>query len=154
CARPVVSGYVYNLNPGTPAERMQLSIESLDASGNVVGQSSTWVLGNVPPGNRAYFTAAAAVPAASYRVQVLSFDWGSRGGSSTCHGGKGDDEELFAAASQGGDDPRPFRPPLGREVRAPLALAVPGLRRYVQSHIVDERTRPDIPTTEVDATRK
>src|SRR5215831_8972379 len=80
--RSVISGYVYNLNPGTPAERMQLSIESLDASGNVVGQSSTWVLGNVPPGNRAYFTAAAAVPAASYRVQVLSFDWGSRGGSS------------------------------------------------------------------------
>jgi hypothetical protein len=81
-ARPVVSGYVYNLNAGVPAERMQLSIESLDASGNVVGKSSTWVLGNVPPGNRAYFTAAAAVPAASYRVQVLSFDWGSRGGSS------------------------------------------------------------------------
>jgi uncharacterized protein (TIGR02118 family) len=36
------------------------------------------------------------------------------------------------------------------EVHAPLALAVPGLRRYVQSHIVDERTRPDIPTTDVD----
>ena len=79
-ARPVVSGYVYNLNPGMPAERMQLSIESLDASGTVVGKSSTWVLGNVPAGNRAYFTAAAAVPAASYRVQVLSFDW-VRGGS-------------------------------------------------------------------------
>lgn len=27
------------------------------------------------------------------------------------------------------------------EVHAPLALAVPGLRRYVQSHIVEERTR-------------
>ena len=79
--RPVVSGYVYNMNAGTPAERMQLSIESLDASGNVVGKSSTWVLGNVPPGNRAYFSAS-AVPAASYRVQVLSFDWGSRGGAS------------------------------------------------------------------------
>ncbi len=79
-ARPVVSGYVYNMNPGMPAERMQLSIESLDASGAVVGKSSTWVLGNVPPGNRAYFTAAAAAPGASYRVQVLSFDWGSRGG--------------------------------------------------------------------------
>lgn len=78
---PVVSGYVYNLNPGTPAERMQLSIESLDASGNVVATSSTWVLGNVPPGNRAYFTTKVAVPAASYRIQVLSFDWGSRGGS-------------------------------------------------------------------------
>ena len=80
-ARPVVSGYVYNMNPGTPAERMQLSVESLDASGNVIGKSSTWVLGNVPPGNRAYFSAS-AVPGASYRVQVLSFDWGSRGGAS------------------------------------------------------------------------
>lgn len=80
-ARPVVSGYVYNLHPGTPAERMQLSVESLDASGNVIGKSSTWVLGNVPPGNRAYFSAS-AVPGASYRVQVLSFDWGSRGGAS------------------------------------------------------------------------
>jgi len=79
--RPVVSGYVYNMNPGTPAERMQLSIESLDGSGNVIGKSSTWVLGNVPPGNRAYFSAS-AVPGASYRVQVLSFDWGSRGGAS------------------------------------------------------------------------
>jgi uncharacterized protein (TIGR02118 family) len=36
------------------------------------------------------------------------------------------------------------------EVHAPLARSVPGLRRYVQSHIVEERTRSDIPTTEVD----
>src|SRR5947208_12647320 len=36
------------------------------------------------------------------------------------------------------------------EVHAPLAHAVPGLRRYVQSHIVGERTRPDIPTTDVE----
>src|SRR5262245_25618435 len=79
--RSVISGYVYNLNPGTPAERMQLSIESLDASGAVIGKSSTWVLGSVPPGNRAYFSAS-ATPGASYRVQVLSFDWGSRGGAS------------------------------------------------------------------------
>ena len=35
------------------------------------------------------------------------------------------------------------------EVHAPLAHAVPGVRRYVQSHIRGERTRPDIPTTEV-----
>ena len=28
-------------------------------------------------------------------------------------------------------------------------MPCPGLRRYVQNHIVDERTRPDIPTTEV-----
>jgi uncharacterized protein (TIGR02118 family) len=32
----------------------------------------------------------------------------------------------------------------------PLALAVPGIRRYVQSHIVGTRTRPDIPETDVD----
>lgn len=35
------------------------------------------------------------------------------------------------------------------EVHAPLAHAVPGVRRYVQSHIIAERKRPDIPTTEV-----
>ncbi len=42
----------------------------------------------------------------------------------------------------------PYRPS-GLEIHAPLAHAVPGLKRYVQSHIVDERTRPDIPTTDV-----
>ena len=36
------------------------------------------------------------------------------------------------------------------EVHAPLAHAVPGVRRYVQSHIVAERKRPDIPTTDVE----
>src|SRR6185369_16627648 len=35
------------------------------------------------------------------------------------------------------------------EIHGPLALAVPGVRRYVQSHIQGERTRPDIPTTDV-----
>jgi uncharacterized protein (TIGR02118 family) len=34
------------------------------------------------------------------------------------------------------------------DVHAPLAHAVPGLRRYVQSHIVEERRRPDIPSLE------
>lgn len=36
------------------------------------------------------------------------------------------------------------------EVHAPLAHAVPRLRRYVQSHILAERTRPDIPTLPVE----
>ena len=31
------------------------------------------------------------------------------------------------------------------EIHAPLAHAVPGLRRYVQSHIQGTRSRPDIP---------
>ena len=79
-ARPVVSGYVYNMHPGLPADRMQLAIEALDASGKVVGTSSTWIVGGVPAGNRGYFSAT-VVPATSYRVQVLFFDWGKGGGA-------------------------------------------------------------------------
>jgi uncharacterized protein (TIGR02118 family) len=36
------------------------------------------------------------------------------------------------------------------EIHAPLAHAVPGLRRYVQSHILEQPTRPDIPTADID----
>ena len=36
------------------------------------------------------------------------------------------------------------------DVHAPLAHAVPGLRRYVQNHITGERTRADIPATAVE----
>jgi uncharacterized protein (TIGR02118 family) len=35
------------------------------------------------------------------------------------------------------------------EIHAPLAHAVPGVRRYMQNHIREERHRADIPTTEV-----
>ncbi len=36
------------------------------------------------------------------------------------------------------------------EIHGPLAHAVPGVRRYVQSHIIGTRTRPDIPETDVE----
>ena len=36
------------------------------------------------------------------------------------------------------------------EIHAPLAHAVPGLRRYVQNHIRGERTRADIPAAAVE----
>jgi len=36
------------------------------------------------------------------------------------------------------------------DVHAPLAHAVPGLARYVQSHIVEERRRPDIRAMDVE----
>jgi uncharacterized protein (TIGR02118 family) len=36
------------------------------------------------------------------------------------------------------------------DIHGPLALAVPGIRRYVQSHITGTRTRPDIPETQVE----
>jgi uncharacterized protein (TIGR02118 family) len=36
------------------------------------------------------------------------------------------------------------------EIHGPLALKVPGVRRYVQSHILEERKRPDIPSHDID----
>ena len=69
-------GYVYN-KTDMEAERMQVGIEQLDVAGNVVGQTTTWVLGNLPPGNRSFFRTR--VPqAASSRVTVLSFNWLSK----------------------------------------------------------------------------
>jgi hypothetical protein len=73
---PVIEGYVYSLGPAT--ERMRLSIELLDGAGNVAGDTTTWVLGGVPGHSRAWFSTR--VPeSASYRVEILSFDWASRG---------------------------------------------------------------------------
>src|SRR5262249_60184191 len=73
-ARTTLSGYVYNQRAGYRAERMQLSIERLDAAGKVIGTSTTWVFGGVPPSSRAFFSTRVE-PAASYRVQVLTFEW-------------------------------------------------------------------------------
>jgi uncharacterized protein (TIGR02118 family) len=36
------------------------------------------------------------------------------------------------------------------EVHAPLARAVPGVLRYVQSHILEDRKRPDVPPLDVE----
>ncbi|HEX9822531.1 MAG TPA: FxLYD domain-containing protein [Methylomirabilota bacterium] len=74
----VLEGFVYN-EAALLADRMRLSIEALDASGRVVGTTTTWVLGGVPPNNRAWFQAPVP-PAAMYRVEILSFDWVGRGG--------------------------------------------------------------------------
>jgi hypothetical protein len=74
----VLSGYVYN-KTSLFADRMQLRIDQLDAAGKVVGSTTTWVLGGVPAENRTWFETR--VPAAaSYRVEVVSFDWLGRGG--------------------------------------------------------------------------
>jgi|SRR5882724_10337808 len=76
---PVVEGFVYNKS-GLIADRMRLCIEQLDAAGKVVGVTETWVMGGVPANNRAWFQAR--VPqAATYRVEILSFDWLGRGGA-------------------------------------------------------------------------
>ena len=70
---PALEGYVYN-KTDMRADRMQINIEQLDPAGNVLGQTREWVLGDLPPGGRAFFKAR--VPqAASYRVTVLFFSW-------------------------------------------------------------------------------
>jgi hypothetical protein len=74
---PVIEGYVYN-KTNLGATRMLLVIERLDGAGQVMSRSTVWVLGGVPPGNRAFFEAKTA-EAAAYRVQVLNFDWVGRG---------------------------------------------------------------------------
>lgn len=76
---PVIEGYVYNFG-AQAAEHVLLQIDRLDSAGSVVGRSTVWVLGDVPKNNRAYFGAPVS-EAASYRVQVLSFDWACNGGS-------------------------------------------------------------------------
>ena len=70
---PTLEGYVYN-QTDMLAVRMQVNIEEMDAAGKVVGQVGAWVLGEVPPGNRSFFSARVH-QAASYRVSVLSFSW-------------------------------------------------------------------------------
>lgn len=73
--RPVVSGYVYNRRAGVYAIAVRLRVEALDGSGAVVGSSTGYVMGDVPPSSRSYFEVRAPVKAPSYRVTVDSFDW-------------------------------------------------------------------------------
>ena len=75
---PEVEGYVYNRGRQA-ALRVLLQIQRVDASGAVVGSSRIWLLGEVPMESRAYFSTA-VTDAASYRVQVLSYDWACQGG--------------------------------------------------------------------------
>jgi len=76
---PVLEGFVYNKsNLGT--DRMMLRIDELGATGTVVGSKTTWVMGGVPANNRTWFQTH--VPqAAKYRVEIVAFDWTSRGGA-------------------------------------------------------------------------
>jgi hypothetical protein len=67
-----VNGYVYS-SANRHAAHMQLVVEGLDGSGNVVTKTLTWIR-DLPPNNRAFFVTAVPT-AAAYRVRILSFDW-------------------------------------------------------------------------------
>jgi len=68
-----IAGYVENVSD-LPVDRMRLLVERLDASGAVMGSTTTWVMGSVAAHHRNYFTTR--VPSApAYRVRILTFDW-------------------------------------------------------------------------------
>jgi hypothetical protein len=77
--RPMVSGYVYNQRAGGYAVSVRLLVEALDDPGRVVGSTTGYVLGDVPPSNRSYFEIKAPAKAASYRVTIESFAWRAYG---------------------------------------------------------------------------
>jgi hypothetical protein len=72
-AGPKVEGYVYNQSD-MRAINMRLNVEELDPSGKVVGQTTTWVLGELAENSRSFFSTRVH-QAASYRVTVSSFSW-------------------------------------------------------------------------------
>jgi hypothetical protein len=81
--RPVVTGHIMN-DWGFPARNVQLLVEGLDGTGNIVGQRVSWLGSELTPGMRAYFEEPAPppgpAPATSYRVSVFAWDWVQAGG--------------------------------------------------------------------------
>jgi hypothetical protein len=77
--RPVVTGYIYNQRAGSYATSVRLLVEALDTSGQVVGSTTGFVFGDVPPSDRSYFEVKAPAKAASYRVTVQTFSWRTYG---------------------------------------------------------------------------
>lgn len=77
--RQVIQGYVYN-DYGRPASDVQLLVETLDASGAVIGRTVGFVRGVVQLNDRTYFEVPIKVTGASYRVSVTGFDWRGGGG--------------------------------------------------------------------------
>ena len=70
---PAVQGYVENHSLVRVGD-VRLRIDSLDAAGQVVGESFGWVIGDVPANGRAFFVIRVTVPGATYRVSVESYD--------------------------------------------------------------------------------
>ena len=70
--RTEVEGYVINKSPYRVG-RVRVLVDSLDNTNRVVDQKVAWVAGESAGGDRLYFNVA-VTPAASYRVQVFSYD--------------------------------------------------------------------------------
>ena len=77
--RPVVRGYIYNDNPQA-AGRIQLVVESLDATGQAIHRSILLLDGVVPAFNRLYFDIRVPTAGTSYRTSVYYYEWLKGGG--------------------------------------------------------------------------
>jgi len=68
----VVWGYLQTGSPYT-FHRIRVLVDALDPTGQIVAQQVSWVPGTLGWGSRLYFEVPMP-PAASYRVQVFSWD--------------------------------------------------------------------------------
>lgn len=72
--RPYLSGYVHS-QYGATATRVQLLVDGLDPSGQIVAQRVEWLGGPVSGFSRRYFEVPVPGPASTYRVRVFAFDF-------------------------------------------------------------------------------
>ena len=84
--RPVAMGYVFNKR-NLQATHVQLRVESLDASGAVVGSAIRFLDRDINPNDRVYFEVSPPAQGASYRVTVHYVSWAPGGGGAGSGGG-------------------------------------------------------------------
>ena len=75
---PVMKGYIYN-NHGSRAVNVRVLVIELDAAGQAVKRTASWVPSGIPGKGRAYFEVPVEHADAGYRVTLESFDWMQEG---------------------------------------------------------------------------
>jgi hypothetical protein len=73
--QPYLRGYIVS-SYGVAATRVQLLVDSLDSSGQIVAQRVEWLGGSTLPGfSSTYFEVPIRQQASRYRVSVFAFDF-------------------------------------------------------------------------------
>ena len=73
--QPYLSGYIVS-SYGVMATRVQLLVDSLDASGQIIAQRVEWLVGiNLPGYASTYYEVPIRERGQRYRVSVFAFDW-------------------------------------------------------------------------------
>jgi len=68
-----LQGYVYN-DSRYLVTNVRLRVVALDDGGRAVGETFSWVFGDVPAGGSTDFVVASTPPGTTYRVTVVWFD--------------------------------------------------------------------------------